>query len=57
MLFVAMWGAGQASLVAGVGVTIRVPASKGLNLTEQYSMGGVIKVGTNEWLAFGDLTA
>jgi hypothetical protein len=56
-VYVVQWGAGQANFVAGSGVTLRYKASLGLNLLEQYSIAGAIKVGANEWLLFGDLTA
>ena len=50
------YGAGQTTVVAGSGVTIR---SKGaaLKLTGQYSGATLYKRGTDEWVLVGDLTA
>lgn len=49
-------GAGQVSIAAGTGVTIRSPGSK-LKLTAQYDQASLIKRGTNEWLLTGGLSA
>jgi hypothetical protein len=48
-------GAGSVTLVAGSGVTIRVPAGSSLILRAQYSTAGLRKRATNEWIASGDL--
>jgi hypothetical protein len=48
-------GAGQVT-VGGAGVTIRSQGSK-LKLTGQYSVAGLLKVGTDEWVLFGNTTA
>ena len=48
-------GAGQVT-VGGAGVTIRSQGSK-LKLTGQYAVGGLLKVGTDEWVLFGNTTA
>ena len=50
------YGAGQTTVVAGSGVTIR---SKGaaLKLTGQYSGATLYKRGTDEWVLVGDLVA
>lgn len=48
------YGAGQITIVAGAGVTIRTPSS--LTSRAQYSTIGVRKRATDEWVAFGDLT-
>lgn len=47
-------GVGQLSLVPGGGVTIRTSTS--LTTRAQYSSGGITKVDTDEWYAFGDLS-
>jgi hypothetical protein len=52
---IAQLGAGQVTVAAGVGVTIR--ATPGLLLRAQYSGGTLIKIATDEWLLVGDLTA
>jgi hypothetical protein len=48
-------GAGQVT-VSGAGVTIRSQGSK-TKLNGQYSVGGLLKVGTDEWVMFGNVTA
>ena len=48
-------GAGQTTIVAGSGVTIRSQGSK-LKLTGQYAVAVVLKIGTDEWVAMGNLT-
>jgi hypothetical protein len=47
-------GAGQVT-VGGAGVTIRSNGTK-LKLTGQYAVGGLLKVGTDEWVLFGNTT-
>jgi len=49
-------GAGQVTITAGAGVTIRSQGSK-LKLLAQYAVAGIVKVATDEWVAFGNLTA
>lgn len=56
ILEVAQYGAGQTTLTAGAGVTIRSPSAK-LKLTGQYSTATLRKIGTDEWWAAGDLAA
>ncbi len=56
MINVAQLGAGQISIAAAGGVTIRSSGSK-LKLTGQYSTACLIKIGTDEWLLFGDITS
>ena len=46
-------GAGQVT-VGGAGVTIRSQGSK-LKLYGQYAVGGLLKIGTDEWVVFGNL--
>jgi len=48
-------GAGQVTLTAGAGVTIRSQGSK-LKMSGQYAVAGLVKVATDEWAAFGNLT-
>lgn len=50
------YGAGQTTVVATGGVTIRSKASK-LKLTGQYSGAFLYKRGTDEWVLIGDLSA
>jgi len=47
-------GAGQTTIVAGSGVTVRTQT--GLKLSGQYAVAGLLKLATNEWVAFGNLT-
>jgi hypothetical protein len=47
-------GAGQTTIVAGAGVTIRSEASK-LKLKAQYATAGLLKTDTDTWVAFGNL--
>lgn len=49
------YGAGQTTVVAGAGVTIRSSGGK-LKLTGQYSGGALRKIGTDEWCLVGDIT-
>lgn len=48
-------GAGQITIAAAGGVTIRSSGSK-LKLTGQYSGASLYKRGTNEWVLIGDIT-
>jgi hypothetical protein len=48
-------GAGQVT-IGGAGVTIRSQGSK-LKMFGQYAVAGLLKVGTDEWVAFGNLGA
>ena len=49
-------GAGQTTIVADSGVTIRSPSGK-LKLTGQYSSASLRKRATNEWMLIGDISA
>lgn len=51
----AQYGAGQTTIVATSGVTVR-SAGGALKLAVQYSGGSLIKIGTDEWYLFGDIT-
>lgn len=53
---VAQYGAGQTTIVATSGVTIR-SASGNLKIASQYVAISLIKIGTNEWYCFGNLSA
>ena len=46
-------GAGQVT-IGGAGVTIRSQGTK-LKMTGQYAIAGLLKVATDEWVAFGNL--
>lgn len=48
-------GAGSVTLVAGSGVTIRIPTGSSLILRAQYSTVGLRKRAADEWVASGDL--
>lgn len=50
------YGAGQTTIAAGSGVTIRSSGSK-LKLTGQYSGAMLDKIATDEWLLVGDIAA
>lgn len=54
-ILISQYGAGQTTIVAGSGVTIR-SAGGALKLASQYSGATLIKRGTNEWYLFGDIT-
>lgn len=49
-------GAGQVTVAAGSGVTIRSEGGR-LRLAKQYSGGTLVKIATNEWLLVGSLAA
>lgn len=51
----AQLGAGQVTLVEDTGVTIN--AAPGLLIDGQYGTFGLLKIDTDEWLAFGRLSA
>lgn len=53
---VLQYGAGQTTIAAGTGVTIRSSGSK-LKLRGQYSMAALEKLATDEWVLAGDLTS
>ena len=55
-LNVAQLGAGATTLVAGAGVTINSDGAK-LTLNAQYAVATVVKTGTDEWFAVGNLKA
>ena len=48
-------GAGQVT-VGGAGVTIRSQGTK-LKMNGQYAIAGLLKVGTDEWVLFGNTVA
>jgi len=49
-------GAGAVTITPGSGVTVNSNGSK-LDTNGQYSVGGLLKLDTDEWVAFGNLTA
>lgn len=49
-------GAGTVTITPGSGVTVNSNGSK-LDTNGQYSIAGLIKLATDEWAAFGNLTA
>ena len=53
-ILLAQYGAGQTTVVATSGVTIRSNGGK-LKLNAQYSGATLIKIDTNEWYLFGDI--
>ena len=55
-ILISQYGAGQTTVVATGGVTIRSSGGK-LKLNVQYSGATLIKIATNEWYCFGDLSA
>ena len=55
-ILIAQYGAGQTTIVATGGVTIRSASGK-LKLTGQYSAATLLKIAADEWYLFGDLTA
>jgi hypothetical protein len=55
-ILLAQYGAGQTTVVATGGVTIRSNGGK-LKLNVRYSGATLIKIATDEWYLFGDLTA
>jgi hypothetical protein len=55
-ILLAQYGAGQTTIVATSGVTIRSNGGK-LKLNVQYSGATLIKIGTDEWYLFGDIVA
>lgn len=55
-IMVAQYGAGQTTIVAGSEVTLRSEGGK-LKLSSQYSGATLIKIATDEWYVFGNLTA
>ena len=48
-------GAGQVT-IGGAGVTIRSQGNK-LRIFAQYGVAGLLKIATDEWVAFGNLAA
>lgn len=54
-ILISNYGAGQTSIVAGSGVTIR-SAGGALKLSVQYSMATLIQISANEWILVGNLT-
>lgn len=55
-ILISQYGAGQTTVVATGGVTIRSSGGK-LKLNAQYSGATLIKIGTDEWYLFGDIAS
>jgi hypothetical protein len=55
-ILLAQYGAGQTTIVATSGVTIRSNGAK-LKLNAQYSGATLIKIAENEWYLFGDIAS
>ena len=55
-ILLAQYGAGQTTVVATSGVTVRSNGAK-LKLNVQYSGATLIKIGTDEWYLFGDIVS
>jgi hypothetical protein len=49
-------GAGQVTITAGAGVTLRSAGSK-LKTAAQYAVGTCCKIGTDTWVVIGNLSA
>jgi hypothetical protein len=49
-------GAGQVTISPAGGVTVRSEGTK-LKINGQYGVAGVLKLATDEWVAFGNLTS
>lgn len=49
-------GAGQVTITPGAGVTVRSEGTK-LKIIGQYAVAGLLKLATDEWVAFGNLEA
>lgn len=57
VFYVAQWGAGAVTLVAGVGVTIQVESALGLVLNSQWAECRLTYAGSDVWVANGSLKA
>jgi hypothetical protein len=55
-ILIAQYGAGACTITAASGVTLRSEGSK-LKTNGQYSGATLVKIGENEWYAFGNLIA
>jgi hypothetical protein len=55
-ILLAQYGAGQTTIVATSGVTVRSNGGK-LKLNAQYSGATLIKIAENEWYCFGDIVS
>ena len=49
-------GAGQVTITPAAGVDVRSNGAK-LKIAGQYAVAGLLKLATDEWVAFGNLTA
>jgi len=55
-ILLSQYGAGQTTILPTGGVTLRSAGGK-TKLTSQYSGATLIKIATDEWYVFGDITA
>ena len=55
VIYISQLGAGQTTIVAGSGVTLRSSGGKN-KLAAQYAMGRLIKRATDTWYLSGDIT-
>jgi hypothetical protein len=56
-IYVLQAGAGETSIAAGAGVTIRYSVTKGLKISEQWETVMLVKRATDEWVLTGALEA
>ena len=56
IIMVSQYGAGQTTIVAASGVTLRSVGSW-LKLSARYGVVSLVKVATDEWYVYGALTA
>jgi hypothetical protein len=55
LLWVVQYGAGQVTIAGAGGVTLR--STPGLKLADQYSMAQLLRMGSDDWLVYGRLSA
>lgn len=55
-ILITQYGAGQTTIAAGAGVTIRQADAK-LKLAKQYAQASLVKRATDEWVLSGNLVA
>jgi hypothetical protein len=54
-ILISQYGAGQTTIVAGSGVTVRSDSGK-LKINVQYGGATLVKIATDEWYLFGNIT-
>lgn len=55
LLWIVQYGAGQVTIAPGAAVTLR--STPGLKLSGQYAMAQLLRMGSDDWLVFGRLSA